>query len=64
MSGDLARNRRKPLPPHWYKNFITECPVCGAGEHRRERQLGDAPPKDSTERWDYDGRAYDWCLER
>lgn len=48
---------------YWYKNYISECPVCGRGEKRRERQYTPAPPKNSPERWDYDGMAYDYCME-
>lgn len=29
--------RRAPLPPHWYKITIQECPICGGGEEYRER---------------------------
>ena len=45
----------------WYKHYITECPVCGRGEDIRERQYTPAPPKNSPERWDYNGMAYDYC---
>lgn len=48
---------------YWYKHYITECPVCGGGDHIRVRQYTPAPEKYSQERWDYDGMAYDWCME-
>jgi len=58
---EKTKVKRKPLPPHWYKNYIEECPVCGRGRQWRERQFTPAPEKHSMERWDYDGMAYDWC---
>lgn len=27
----------------WYKVYITECPLCGAGHETRERQYTPAP---------------------
>lgn len=55
--------KRKSLPPHWYKLYIAECPVCGHGENSRERQYTPSPPKFAPERVEYDGMAYDYCLE-
>lgn len=52
----------KPRMPHWYKRFISECPVCGAGDEVRERQFTPRPD-DPSERIEYDGMAYDWCME-
>ena len=61
VDGGQAVKKRKSLPPHWYKHYVWECPICGRGGHIRERQFSPPPPKYSQERWDYDGMAYDWC---
>lgn len=53
---------RKPLPPHWYKRFISECPVCGRGDDVRERQFSPRP-EDPRDRVEYEGLAYDYCME-
>ena len=54
------KKKRKPLPPHWYKNEIRECPICWRGTHERVRQFTPAPPKLSLERWNFE-EVYDWC---
>ncbi len=54
---ETTKRRRR----YWYKNFVTECPICGRGKQWRERQFTPPPPKDSPERWDFDGLAYDYC---
>lgn len=62
LRSEDARGTRKPLPPHWYKRYITECPVCGRGRDERVRQLTPRPD-DPGDRVEYDGAAYDWCME-
>ena len=52
--------KRKPLAPHWYMRYITECPICGRGYDVRERRF-DPKPDDPADRVDYNGMAYDWC---
>lgn len=51
--------KRKPLPKHWYKQYIAECPVCGKDHSSRERVYGEKP-KNPKEIYRY-GVAYDWC---
>jgi hypothetical protein len=50
------------MKQHWYRIHIRECPVCGRGETTRERVYGQRPV-DPAERYDYNGMAYDYCLE-
>lgn len=46
------QTKRKPLLPHWYKIYIDECVLCGAGGERRERQYT-PKPKEARDRYDY-----------
>jgi hypothetical protein len=46
----------------WYFTYIRECPVCGAGGAERERRYT-PKPDDPNERLEYNGMAYDNCLE-
>ncbi len=58
----VVSSGEKPKRGYWYKHYIRECPICGRGEHVRVRQYDTPPPpKNSPERWDYNGMAYDWC---
>lgn len=43
----------------WYKQYTTECPLCGRG--RTERTRMPAPkPADPAERYEFE-QVYDWC---
>jgi hypothetical protein len=57
--------KRKPLPEHWYKIYVGECPVCGRDQGSRERVYG-KPPTHRKDRYVYlpDSQTYDGCLER
>lgn len=35
--------KRAPLPPHWYKRYIGECPACGRDASYRVRHFGRRP---------------------
>jgi hypothetical protein len=59
-NGEVARPRRKPLSPHWYRRYIRECPVCGHSTEERFRMFT-PKPEDPRERIEYDGMAYDYC---
>lgn len=58
---ETAMKRR----PHWYRQFIGECPVCGRDHSYRERVYG-RKPKDPKKRYVQlrDTETYDHCLER
>lgn len=53
---------RKPLPPHWYKYYWGECPLCGRDKSYKERIYGERP-EDINERHVEipDNLTYDWC---
>ena len=53
---------RKPLPKHWYKIFIGECPVCGRDKSYRERMYTERPENDQ-DRYEYlpNSITYDYC---
>lgn len=58
---EKQKTKRKPLPPHWYKTYINECPLCGRGQTERVRMFTPAPAKDDfIARYDY-AQVYDWC---
>jgi predicted RNA-binding Zn-ribbon protein involved in translation (DUF1610 family) len=46
--------------PHWYKQYVYECPVCGSGKIYRERVYGKKPKK-YTLCYEYK-QNYDNCL--
>ena len=60
----LRRSKRAPLPKHWYRIYVGECPVCGRDAGYRERVMGE-PPEDRADRyvWLRDTITYDYCLE-
>lgn len=37
----------------WYKIYLTECVLCGAGTETRERRY-DPPPEKRGDRYEYD----------
>ncbi len=46
--------------PHWYKFYVTECPVCGCGDTYRTRVYGKKPQDlEKRYKWDF---SYDNCL--
>jgi hypothetical protein len=59
-NADLAAKNR---PPHWYRLYLGECPVCGRDKTYRERVYGPRPAKES-ERYvqQPDTDTYDGCL--
>lgn len=56
-----AKSKRKPMKKHWYKRYISECPVCGGSEDGLVRVYG-KKPKNPSEWIDY-RQNYDWCNE-
>lgn len=44
---------------YWYKQYITECPVCGREDSWKERQYT-IKPKNSNLRYFFE-QVYDWC---
>ena len=52
----------KNIRPHWYKQYLGACPVCGSDKSYRERVYGEKPtkPEDCYE-YMSDGECYDWC---
>lgn len=55
----MTKAKRKKLPPHWYKIYIRECPVCGCSTEERIRQFTPRPEL-ATDRYEY-VLDYDWC---
>lgn len=55
--------KRKPLPTHWYRFHVGECPACGSDQSYRERKYT-KKPRDRRKRYAYipDNVAYDGCL--
>ena len=53
---------RKPLPPHWYKIYVGECPVCGRNKSYRERMFTPRP-EGIEDRYEYlqETETYDYC---
>jgi hypothetical protein len=45
----------------WYFRYIYECPVCGCGNEMRERRY-DEKPENPSDRIEFNGLAYDYCL--
>lgn len=58
----MTNKKRKPPPPHWYKYYWGECPICGRDKSYKERVYGEKP-KDINERHVVipDNYTYDWC---
>ena len=58
------KKKRASLPPHWYKIYIGECPVCGRDQSYRERRLTPKPlnPEDRYEEMS-DFETYDGCMD-
>ncbi len=54
------KKKRKPLPPHWYMRYITECPICGRGRDERTRMFT-PKPDNPMDRVEFNGMAYDYC---
>lgn len=52
----------KRCQPHWYKQHIGECPVCGRDKSFRERVYGERP-EDPKDRYVYlsEQSCYDYC---
>ena len=50
---------KKTSRPHWYKLYISECPVCGRGYTERERVYGQKP-NDISKRYIYNV-TWDYC---
>jgi hypothetical protein len=48
--------------PHWYKNMLIDCPVCG-GFVKRKRIYGEKP-EDIKDRWETVSSIYCGCLGR
>ncbi len=58
----LVKKLKKVQQPHWYRQHIGECPVCGRDKSYKERVYGEKPkdlkgvyvmiPQNQT---------YDWC---
>ena len=46
------KKSEKPKSGYWYKFYIDECVLCGAGETVKERQYT-LKPKDVMERYEY-----------
>ena len=44
--------KEKPKNGYWYKFYITECVLCGAGGEERYRQYS-PKPEDVMERYEY-----------
>lgn len=59
----MNKRKRKPLPPHWYKQYVGECPVCGADASYKERVYGEKPA-DPAERYEAipDKLTFDNCI--
>ncbi len=49
--------------PHWYRQYIGECPVCGRDKSYRERVAGERPA-DPRDRYVHlsDRQTYDGCI--
>jgi hypothetical protein len=54
------KKKRQPHKKHWYKQFTTECPLCGRGETIRERVYGEKP-KNPEEMYSFESY-YDSCM--
>jgi hypothetical protein len=54
---------KKKVKPHWYRQYVGECPVCGSNKSYRERVYG-RKPKDPKKVyiWLSDQETYDWCV--
>lgn len=50
MSATQTKQKR---PAHWYRIYVSECPVCGRGDEVRERIYG-RKPKDPNKRYVYE----------
>lgn len=59
----LSRQGVRRDEPHWYRQYIGECPVCGRDDSYRERIAGERPD-DPAERYVRlpDTVTYDGCL--
>jgi hypothetical protein len=53
----------KPMPKHWYRMYIGECPCCGRDKSYRERVYGE-PPADPRDRYVHlpDTQTFDGCI--
>ena len=44
---------KKEKPKYWYKFYITECVICGAGDEGTRVRQYSPKPDDPNERYDY-----------
>jgi hypothetical protein len=53
----------KQQRPHWYRQYLGSCPVCGANKSYRKRVYG-RKPKDTRRCYVYrsDWETYDHCI--
>lgn len=58
-----TQQKRRKHEPHWYRQYIGECPVCGRDKSYRERVYGKRPEK-LEDRIVYlaDSQTYDHCM--
>ncbi len=59
----VPKYRKKPHKPHWYFQYLGECPVCGRDQSIRERRYT-PKPKDPSDRIEYLSATvtYDNCM--
>lgn len=63
MDEKVLKKKRKPLPPHWYKHYIGECPVCGSDKSYRVRVMGKRPENhEDRYEWIPDTITFDNCI--
>ena len=41
----ITNTSSRKMPPHWYKIYCGECPVCGKPKSYRVRQYGYSPSR-------------------
>jgi hypothetical protein len=60
MEEQQARPNRKGA--YWYRQYIGECPLCGADKSHKERVYGPRPENDADRYvWLPEVSTYDYC---
>jgi hypothetical protein len=49
--------------PHWYRQYLGECPVCGSDKSYKERVYGQKPASPSQRYVQLSQQeTFDWCV--